>query len=219
MVFTRMPLRHCLPWCTQFNYFLVNGESSWQPTGAFYLVDLPGVGYAKVPKKQRDLWRAFMDDYLSTRSKLKVVFHLVDSRHGPVAQDKEVMAMVAAALDARAKAAASQAPHVPPPLAYVVVLTKADKKETVRMHASAAAVDGNGGDVRKRTGGLRATMEAVAACLETSGCARAYVQAHGSSEGARPEVPVLLTSSVTRMGRDHMWRFLRLAADAETFEK
>ena len=44
----------------QFNYFAVNKESRWKPQGAFYIVDLPGVGYAKVPKPLRQSWLAFM---------------------------------------------------------------------------------------------------------------------------------------------------------------
>ena len=57
----------------QFNYFAINRQSSWSPRGAFYLVDLPGVGYAKVPKPQRLAWLSFMKDYLYDRPTLKVI--------------------------------------------------------------------------------------------------------------------------------------------------
>jgi len=57
----------------QFNYFNVNGESTFdEPKGEFNLVDLPGVGYAKVPKRVRDEWAKFMTDYFYTRPTLKV---------------------------------------------------------------------------------------------------------------------------------------------------
>ena len=56
----------------QFNYFAINSKSRWQPRGAFYLVDLPGVGYAKVPKAQRQKWLDFMRQYLYERPTLKV---------------------------------------------------------------------------------------------------------------------------------------------------
>mmetsp|Transcript_23589 Transcript_23589/g.69018 ORF Transcript_23589/g.69018 Transcript_23589/m.69018 type:complete len:551 (-) Transcript_23589:35-1687(-) len=97
----------------QYNYFLVNGQSRWKPPGTFYLVDLPGVGYAKVPQPVRQRWLDFMKQYFQERKTLRVVFHLVDSRHGPVAQDEEVMQVVSA---------------LPPGTSYVVVLTKADKR-------------------------------------------------------------------------------------------
>jgi GTP-binding protein EngB required for normal cell division len=58
----------------QFNYFNVNGESTFdEPKGEFNLVDLPGVGYAKVPKRVRDEWAKFMTDYFYTRPTLKVL--------------------------------------------------------------------------------------------------------------------------------------------------
>ena len=57
----------------QFNYFNVNGESTFnEPKGEFNLVDLPGVGYAKVPKRVRDEWAKFMTNYFYTRPTLKV---------------------------------------------------------------------------------------------------------------------------------------------------
>jgi GTP-binding protein len=56
----------------KFNYFSVNEESKWSPKSEFYLVDLPGVGYAKVPKKLREQWSGFMQKYLTERPTLKV---------------------------------------------------------------------------------------------------------------------------------------------------
>lgn len=55
------------------NYFLVNG--SW------YLVDLPGYGYAKISKAKRAQWKKMIDNYLSSRRNLVCVFTLIDSRH------------------------------------------------------------------------------------------------------------------------------------------
>ena len=56
----------------QFNYFNVNGESTFDPKGEFLLVDLPGVGYAKVPRHVREDWVRFMTEYFYTRPSLKV---------------------------------------------------------------------------------------------------------------------------------------------------
>ena len=82
--------------------------------GCFYLVDMPGYGYAKVSKKQRKAWDSLIFDYLRGRSSLRCVFILVDSRHGLKDSDKNLMDM----LDQTA---------VP----YRIVLTKCDKGKTL----------------------------------------------------------------------------------------
>ena len=58
--------------------------------GEFRLVDLPGYGYAKVSKSESADWGKMMEDYLSQRDGLLKVVQLVDSRHGPSAQDKQM---------------------------------------------------------------------------------------------------------------------------------
>ena len=65
------------------NFFSIN-------SGEFRLVDLPGYGYAKVSKAETADWGKMMEDYLGTREGLKVVVQLVDSRHAPTAQDKQM---------------------------------------------------------------------------------------------------------------------------------
>lgn len=61
------------------NFFFVNDE--------FYLVDLPGYGYAKVSKAEKHGWGKIIEDYLHGREYLKRVVLLVDSRHKPTADD------------------------------------------------------------------------------------------------------------------------------------
>lgn len=61
------------------NHFLVNG--SW------YLVDLPGYGFAKISKTVREKWQRMINDYLLHRKNLVTTFILVDSRHEPQAAD------------------------------------------------------------------------------------------------------------------------------------
>ena len=60
------------------NHFLING--SW------YLVDLPGYGYAKLPQKAREELKAVIRDYIHNSEELMMLFVLVDSRHdiGPL---------------------------------------------------------------------------------------------------------------------------------------
>jgi GTP-binding protein len=59
----------------QINHFLING--------AWYLVDLPGYGYAKVDKSQRALFGKMLSNYLGKRENLVNVFVLIDSRLEP----------------------------------------------------------------------------------------------------------------------------------------
>ncbi|HOI48733.1 MAG TPA: ribosome biogenesis GTP-binding protein YihA/YsxC [Prolixibacteraceae bacterium] len=65
------------------NHFLVN--ESW------YLVDLPGYGYAQVPKTEREKWEKFVRQYILRRTNLYCLFVLVDSRHDPQPADLEFM--------------------------------------------------------------------------------------------------------------------------------
>jgi GTP-binding protein len=54
---------------------------------AFFLVDLPGYGYAKTPKSEQLKWGKMMDEYLHTRTTLRGVLQLVDIRHRPTQLD------------------------------------------------------------------------------------------------------------------------------------
>lgn len=63
------------------NYYNINDE--------FYLVDLPGYGYATAGLKVRQQWGKMIEKYLHTSSKLEAVFLLVDSRHEP--SDNDIM--------------------------------------------------------------------------------------------------------------------------------
>lgn len=52
-----------------------------------HLVDVPGYGYAKVSKKERQKWAEMMDEYFAERDELMFVILLVDIRHEPSQQD------------------------------------------------------------------------------------------------------------------------------------
>jgi GTP-binding protein len=65
------------------NHFLVN--DSW------YLVDLPGYGYAKVPVKLREKWVRATEEYILKRENLVSLFVLLDTRHKPQRSDLEFM--------------------------------------------------------------------------------------------------------------------------------
>lgn len=57
------------------NFFLIDDK--------FYLVDVPGYGYAKVSKQERNKWGQMMDEYFTQRENLRLTVLLVDSRHDP----------------------------------------------------------------------------------------------------------------------------------------
>lgn len=54
---------------------------------AFHFVDVPGYGYAKVSKKEREAWGKMMEEYFSTREQLKATVLIVDIRHQPTSDD------------------------------------------------------------------------------------------------------------------------------------
>ncbi len=64
------------------NYYLIENK--------FFLVDLPGFGYAKVSKKERDAWQHLLEKYFSLNKNIALAVHLIDSRHDPMQLDIEL---------------------------------------------------------------------------------------------------------------------------------
>lgn len=62
---------------------------------AFHLVDLPGYGYARVPKGVRDSWKPLIEDYLGRSEELRGVIQLVDARRVPTADDLRMLEFLA----------------------------------------------------------------------------------------------------------------------------
>ncbi len=90
------------------NFFEINHS--------IYFVDLPGYGYAKVPKKLKAQWRKAMTDYLAGRDSLRLAVHLVDARHNPTQGDLQLLELLDTA-------------QVP----TVVVATKVDKVKKTQL--------------------------------------------------------------------------------------
>jgi GTP-binding protein len=65
------------------NYFQVGDQ--------FYLVDLPGYGFAKVPRAMQNNWQSLITSYLENRSTLKCVVVIIDIRHEPKLQDTQLL--------------------------------------------------------------------------------------------------------------------------------
>jgi GTP-binding protein len=64
------------------NFFNINDK--------FHFVDLPGYGFAKVPENVRKQWQRLIESYLQERESLRNVVLIVDSRHGPTTQDRQL---------------------------------------------------------------------------------------------------------------------------------
>lgn len=115
---TRKKLAHvsATPGKTQLlNFYKVNDQ--------FFLVDLPGFGYAKVPRAVQQSWLTLVEGYLSTQSRLRGVVHLVDCRRPPPQSDLQMLEFLATL-----------------GLPALIVLTKIDKlKASQRVKAIDAA--------------------------------------------------------------------------------
>jgi len=95
------------------NHFLVN--DSW------YIVDLPGYGYARVSKSKKEDWNKFIQTYLDKRESLQCVMVLIDSRLEPQKIDLEFCNWLGEK-----------------GLAFVLVFTKADKQSPTKTAQSVA---------------------------------------------------------------------------------
>ncbi len=95
------------------NHFLIN--KSW------YLVDLPGYGFAKRSKTERKKWEKMIRHYILTRANLMSLFLLIDLRHEPQTNDLEFMEWLAMS-------------EIP----FVITFTKADKLSKVKVDKNLA---------------------------------------------------------------------------------
>ncbi len=82
-----------------------------------YIVDLPGYGYAKVSKGEKNRWASLIEGYLNDKSRmLNLIFQLIDIRHAPSQDDLQMIDFM-----------------VENEMPFVIILTKADKlKPTAR---------------------------------------------------------------------------------------
>lgn len=100
----------------EINYYLINDN--------LFFVDLPGLGYARVSKKQRAKSKKLIGNYVLHREELRIVFHLVDSRHPPGEIDRDILHLL------------KQSEAVP-----IVLLTKTDKLSGNHRHRAVQAVE------------------------------------------------------------------------------
>ena len=94
--------------------------------GEFILADLPGYGFARVSKGEKEKWAKTLDDFFKDKENIAHVFMLADSRHDPTADDVQMIEYL----------------HVHT-LPFTVTLTKADKLSRMKLkeHIKAIAAD------------------------------------------------------------------------------
>ena len=83
-----------------------------------YFVDLPGYGYAKVAKSEKERWVGLIEGYLNSERDIRLIFLLIDMRHAPSADDLHMIDYLVEA-----------------ELPFVVILTKADKLKKMARQA------------------------------------------------------------------------------------
>ena len=84
------------------NYYSIDSK--------FYVVDLPGYGYAKISQAERKKWGVLINDYFSASKQIQLTIHLIDSRHKPTELDIKLNDML-------------RSWDIP----YIVILSKSDK--------------------------------------------------------------------------------------------
>ena len=100
---------------TQVNYFLIDGK--------IYFTDLPGYGYAKVSKAERDRWAELIGDFFDSERSFNLVVSLVDIRHDPSKLDHDMIDYLQGN-----------------EFNFIVCLTKADKLSRTQQARQAAAI-------------------------------------------------------------------------------
>lgn len=117
------------------------------------LADLPGYGYAAVPKQDKIRWQQVMANYLVTRENLKAIVLMCDPRHGLTELDEVLLDVVR--------------PRVEEGLKFLVILTKADKLTRAEQSKalSIMKLQAGGGEVRLFSATKRQGIDEVATLL------------------------------------------------------
>ncbi len=84
------------------NYYLIDNK--------FYIVDLPGYGYAKTSQEERKFWAKLIGDFISSSRNISLAFHIIDSRHKPTELDVQLNDLLKATM-----------------IPFILVLNKSDK--------------------------------------------------------------------------------------------
>ena len=105
------------------NHFEIMSSSSKGPWDKWYIVDLPGYGFAKVSQSSRRRWEQMIENYLRKRPNLNRVFVLIDARHAPQKIDLEFIEQM-----------------VKWEIPYTLIFTKSDKEKPAVVARNVAAM-------------------------------------------------------------------------------
>ena len=86
---------------------------------SFYVVDLPGFGYAKIGLEERKRWGKLIEDFFKASKSIALIFHFIDSRHEPMQSDIDLYNMISFL-------------HLP----YFIILSKSDKLNQSQLAAA-----------------------------------------------------------------------------------
>ena len=179
-------------------------------------MDLPGVGYAEVRKDKRDSWLRLLKSYVGERSTLRLLFHLIDSRHGFLASDDDCLDLLKT---------------LPEHVQYVVVLTKCDKRgggmkvdmvESMQMKLQQKLSEKYMQDANGDDDGLVADSTAMPSSdsvssklTSTSSISHtSYTSDHTASTAPAPaavtarRIPIIQTSSEYKEGGAELWSLI-----------
>jgi GTP-binding protein len=117
------------------NHFIINKEKS-----PWYLVDLPGYGFANAPEKERKKWEAFTKSYLRERENLVCTFVLIDSRHSPQQVDLSFLKWMAESA-----------------LPMAIIFTKTDKVKPTELEKNLVSFDAALGEFLDQTPNILVT--------------------------------------------------------------
>jgi GTP-binding protein len=184
-----------------FHFFNINSQRTDLPK--FTFVDVPGLGYAEtVDGNQQVSWKSLIQRYLSKRSSLKVVCHLIDSRHKVTPTDEEMFEIFLQAVNERRENGEEQ-------FAYAIVLTKVDKvgkkvlneniKDVNRVAARIMEKIASSQQTIEQTGNSDVEVTKVVPLITTTG------------KGSDQKIQIILSSSRSKEGADDIWKLIQAA--------
>lgn len=161
-------------------------------TNTLYFVDLPGLGYAEAKRSAREAWLQLLNLYVTQRRSLRVVLHLVDSRHGLLDVDHEILQIVNTILPSHVK--------------YIIVMTKADKLKNASARQDMLETTRQQVEQIVREGHTPIGTDADSGDISTDSI-------ESSNENEKYSIPVVMTSSADSHGGTRMWSQLLDAVD------
>ena len=154
-------------------------EAALDSDKRIFFVDLPGLGYAERTRALKEKWLALLGEYISGRSSLRVLLHLVDSRHGLLDSDKECLMLLET---------------LPKHVIYVIVLTKVDKSKD---HTVTAIIDK-----------IRHEVDSRCASGGSGSGSSSGEGKEGRDKESEREVPIVCTSSEQGLGGARLWAII-----------